>query len=153
MSKLQTNSQAVPPPNQFWNGTTAICAYCRAPAKLTDFGGERYPYRKDFGLLWVCPRCPDTFVGCHPNTVLPLGRTANKELREAKKAAHEAFDPLWRGKIAIEGCRPHKARKLGYTWLAGRLGIHVDQCHIGWFDIDQCQRVVDVCTPYLRKVA
>src|SRR3546814_15641250 len=83
------------------------------------------------------------------DTLFPYTTLFRSEtLRNSKKAAHAAFDPLWKGKIAIEGCRPHKARRLGYEWLAAQLGIHVDQCHIGWFDEEQCQRVIEICEPY-----
>jgi len=147
------NTMAMPPPAEYWNGNVALCAYCGGAAELAEPGDHLYPYFKDYGPVWACPHCPSTYVGCHPGTILPLGRTANKALRDAKKAAHEAFDPLWQGKVAIEGCRPHKARKLGYTWLAAQLGIHVDHCHIGWFDEAQCARVVEICKPYGRRAA
>jgi hypothetical protein len=34
-------------------------------------------------------------VGCHKGTTKPLGRLADAELREWKKRAHAAFDPVW----------------------------------------------------------
>lgn len=148
MTKENTHAKA--PPSEFWNGQAAICSYCGGNAEFAGHGDYLYPYRKDFGPVWACPSCPSTYVGCHPNSILPLGRLADDQLRKAKQAAHQSFDPLWKGKIAIEGCRPHKARKLGYAWLAAQLGIHVDACHIGWFDEAQCARVVEVCAPFLK---
>lgn len=145
-----TNTQAVAPPSQFWDGENAICPYCHSKALFAQAGHPIYPYRRDYGPVWACPQCDSAHVGCHPKTNIPLGRLADESLRVLKKEAHFVFDPLWRGKIAIEGCRPYKARKLGYTWLAAQLGIHVDDCHIGWFDEEQCLRVIEVCTPYSK---
>jgi hypothetical protein len=54
-------------------------------------------------------------------------------------AAHDAFDPLWK-----EG---RMKRKEAYKWLSERMGLHVNDTHIGMFDADQCRRVVGVCTP------
>jgi hypothetical protein len=37
------------------------------------------------------------------------------------------------------------SRKEAYAWLAKALGIkNVGDCHIGWFDIAMCERVVKV---------
>jgi hypothetical protein len=54
-------------------------------------------------------------------------------------AAHEAFDTLWKGQGAS------MSRKDAYTWLAERLGISSDECHIGRFDKAMCGKVVAAC--------
>lgn len=137
------NVRAVPPPAEFWDGNRAICPYCDTPATLVEHGDQLYPYRRDFGMLWACT-C-GAYVGCHPGSILPLGRLADRELREAKKAAHAVFDPIWKKEIE-NGAKHRAARTFGYAWLAKELGISPDQCHIGWFDVEQCQRVIDICT-------
>ena len=103
-----------------------------------------YPHRQDLydKLFYQCPPC-DAYVGCHPGTDRPLGRLANAELRHAKSAAHAAFDPLW-----SHGARN---RKSAYVWLAQQLGIAVDQCHIGYFDLEQCRRVVALCKAEITR--
>lgn len=45
-----------------------------------------------------------------------------------------------------------KARGAAYKWLAGELGISAEQCHIGMFDETMCQRVIDLCLPYARRL-
>ncbi len=118
-------------------GTTPQCPYCDKPSALVT-GDVIYPHRPDLSEKWLylCYPC-GAYVGCHPGTTKPLGRLANYELRRAKQAAHAAFDPLWRdGK---------KKRKEAYTWLAEQLGVHVNDCHIGYFDVDMCRRVVEAC--------
>jgi hypothetical protein len=68
---------------------------------------------------------------------MPLGRLANAELRKAKMAAHEAFDPVWKTKRMKRG--------EAYAWLAKKLRVNKDGCHIGVFDVEMCRRVVVVC--------
>lgn len=121
------------------------CDYCSRPAERVT-GREIYPYRVDLHnrWFWRCKPC-GAHVGCHPaarsngkggigDGTVPLGRLANAELRRAKQAAHAAFDPLWRSR--------EMTRKEAYRWLADALGISVDNCHIGMFDLDGCRAVV-----------
>ena len=122
---------------------TVLCDYCGGAAKLV--GGEViYPHRPDLAELkfWHCAPCR-AYVGCHRKNkkhgqdgMQPLGRLANAELRRAKSRVHAAFDPLWKDK--------NMTRREAYVWLAGRLNIPVDDCHIGMFDVRTCDRAVSV---------
>jgi len=85
--------------------------------------------------FWNCDPCK-AYVGCHPGTTNPLGRLANSELRKAKQKAHAAFDPIWKsGKLK---------RKAAYKWLADKIGIAEQNCHIGMMDVYQCLAVVEL---------
>jgi hypothetical protein len=110
------------------------CPYCLKPAKLVG-GNVIYPHRHDLfdKKFYLCSPC-NAYVGCHPGTDKPLGRLADKELREAKSAAHRVFDPLWKSK--------KMKRSHAYGLLAGKLGISKAKCHIGMFDVETCKRVV-----------
>ncbi len=112
-----------------------ICPYCQGEARLVD-GRAVYPNRRDLWdkPVWACLPCR-AWVGCHPDTEVPLGRLADSALRAAKMAAHAAFDPIWR-----EG---RMTRKAAYRWLAAQMGIREADCHIGHFDLKQCKAVVD----------
>ncbi len=115
--------------------TAPICPYCGSPAELRD---SSVIYGRSYGPAWICasfPKC-DSYCGCHKGTTKPLGRLANRELREAKKAAHAAFDRLWKSGAM--------RRKDAYRWLADNLGISTDACHIGEFDVPLCRRVVEL---------
>jgi hypothetical protein len=139
---------------------TLVCPYCGSGTKLVlgkAIYADRWPNLAD-KPFWACDRYPtcDAYVGCHPGTETPLGRLANKELRQWKLKAHNAFDPLWQAKLARrrqeQGHYPKaRARGSGYKWLAAQLGVPVDQCHIGMFDVDTCKRVVALCEPYTRR--
>lgn len=143
-----------------------ICDYCGMAARLVT-GRELYPHREDLQTVnaWKCDPC-DAWVGCHRPGVrvqlngvpvisdgtLPLGRLANSELRNAKQRAHAVFDPYW--KVAHDwmqhpafnktACYPGARRRVLYSWLAQQMRISIDACHIGMFDVDQCNQVVEI---------
>lgn len=119
------------------------CPYCLDNAVLVT-GDTIYPRRPDlhYKLFWLCRPC-DAYVGCHAcghgDGSIPLGRLANPELRQWKMNAHSVFDALWKS-------QPNPVRrKEAYRWLAFQLGLTVKQCHIGWFDVARCKKVVDLC--------
>lgn len=123
---------------------TPTCPYCSKPAALVN-GAVIYPHRRDLASksFWFCAQ-DQAWVGCHPGTNTALGRLANSELREAKRAAHDAFDPLWTDTGGSRNKRG-RARESAYDRLAHALGIPRAQCHIGMFDADLCRRTVEVC--------
>lgn len=125
-----------------------ICPYCQQPATLYENSSILYASRKDYGPMWACLPC-SAWVGVHPGPKrTPLGRLADKELREAKIKAHAAFDPLWRRKMERDGVSYGDARRAAYQWLAGQMTLEATETNIGMFNVKQCQRVVAVCAPY-----
>lgn len=120
-----------------------ICPYCDQPARFVN-GSTVYPHRPDLHhkAFYVCEPC-EARVGCHEATGKPFGRLANAELRRLKIDAHAAFDPLWKH-------GPMK-RTQAYAWLARRMNIAKDDCHIGMMDEAQCRRVIEVCLLKRKK--
>lgn len=100
-------------------------------------------YRREYGewpWAFVCQQCR-AYVGLHPFTGIALGTLADEPTREARKRAKAAFNPIWQ-----DG---HMKRREAYAWLAAQLGIaNVDECHIGWFDTETCNRVAAICRAY-----
>ena len=125
---------------------SVACPYCGKPAKLVT-GDIIYPNRADLSAkyFWQCEDC-DAYVGTHDNSPVhkPLGRLANASLRKAKIAAHAQFDPIWRVPVKY-GVPKSVARKNAYAWLSQQLNIPMKRCHIGYFDIETCRRVAEVC--------
>jgi len=113
-----------------------FCPYCDKPATLVT-GEIIYPHRLDLyeKQFWYCELC-NAYVGCHGLTSMPLGTMANADLRSWRKAAHNAFDSLWKGK-------GRKVRSSSYSILANILGIDLDDCHIGQMDIAMCKSVIE----------
>lgn len=127
-----------------------LCPYCGSETKKvseTDVYGRDYRGR----LVVICvgfPNC-DSYVGTHEDGE-SLGRLASKDLRKFKILAHDSFDGLW--KRAIKEGRNHgEARKAAYKWLSGVLGIDESVAHIGMMDEGMCERVIEVCKPYLVR--
>lgn len=110
------------------------CDYCGKPAHFVD---SAIVYGKSYGMFYYCPDCK-AWVGVHKGTDAPLGRLANAELRKWKKAAHAAFDPIWRRKI-------FPRRNAAYAWLSQQMGIPPEKTHIGMFDVERCKQVVSLC--------
>lgn len=120
------------------------CRYCGAEVRLVTndaiYNGKRYgkwPY------AYLCQNgdCR-AYVGCHPNTQIPLGTLANAELRRARNDCKPHFERLWR-RDSPEAI--FASRSEAYKWLAEQLGIPAAQCHWGWFELEMCERAAAIC--------
>lgn len=113
------------------------CPYCGAVAEAV-WGKSIF---RNVPALWQRPfyRCApcDAHVGCHAGTWVPLGTLANAALREWRRAAHQAFDPLWRDR--------HMTRREAYAWLQAQLDLTQEACHIGRFTERQCRSAISAC--------
>lgn len=119
-----------------------ICPYCDASVKLVC---NDKIYRRQYGEWPWAYMCDNSdcgaYVGLHPFTAIPLGTLADANLRNWRKRAKDAFNPLWQ-----DGPEKKFGRSQAYEWLAGALDIlDKDSCHIGWFDAATCARVIYVC--------
>lgn len=124
-----------------------LCPYCEG---VTVYVDSKEVYAKSYGMIYLCRPC-SAWVGVHKGTNNALGRIANAELREEKKAAHYYFDKLWLAKVAA-GTKKGKARGKAYIWLSKQLGTILEETHIGFFDVALCQKVVEVCKPFVEKL-
>ncbi|EQA97116.1 zinc-finger-containing protein [Sphingobium sp. HDIP04] len=130
------------------------CADCDSAERVTMARGpEIYPHRPDLAdkLFWRCG-C-GAYCGVHAGTLKSLGRPAGKATRDARQAAHAAFDPLWERKMRRDGVSKQRARGAGYKWLASQIGIAPKDCHIGDMDRATALKVVEVCQNIGRKSA
>jgi len=121
-----------------------VCPYCGGVPTFVDSDSV---YTRSYGMLWVCEPC-EAWVGVHNGTDKPLGRLADKDLREAKIEAHKYFDCLWRKAMRTRGWRKSKARNTAYDWLANQIGKPREYTHIGMFDEAECFRVVAACKEF-----
>lgn len=128
------------------------CPYCLGFAEYRPSSAELYR-GTDYGPVWICQPC-GAWVGCHRGGTgrVPLGRLADKALRDAKRAAHAEFDPLWMAKMRRDGLRKRHARAKAYAWLSRALSTAPEETHIGMFDIEMCRRVVQICRPYATRI-
>lgn len=123
----------VHPPAPLKSDWIVICKHCKRRAEL-HLGSAVYPAREDLAehKFWACWPC-NAWVGCHGDSHKPLGELADEPLRDARMAAHSAFDPVWQ-----EGLL---GREDAYKWLAQALAIPRHRCHIGMMELDDCRRV------------
>lgn len=104
------------------------CPYCKGEAKLMDSAAI---YRGvSYGLGYICLPC-QAYVGVHKGTYDAKGTPANPACRKARMAAHAQFDVIWQ-----HPAMKH-TRSLCYQWLAKRLGLTEDECHIGMFSEEE----------------
>lgn len=97
-------------------------------------------YQREFPgsnvLMYVCRSC-DASVQCHANSVIPLGMMADKPTRTMRQKAHSVFDAAWQ--------KTKLTRNEAYEWLARKMNLTRNECHIGMFDKYQCSSVIDLC--------
>lgn len=116
-----------------------ICPYCNKEAEFVD--SEEVYCGNSYGMIYLCRPC-QAWVGVHKGTDKPLGRLADAELRGARREAHSAFDSLWQHR---KGRAAKRLRGSMYVWLAEEMNLSREDCHIGKMDVQQCQRVVELC--------
>lgn len=127
---------------------TEICRYCggvirMVPAqKVYGHATERLGLQKEH--IYQCQNC-NARVGCHKGTIRPLGNVANEALRLKRIETHQIFDAFWREK--------RMSRTAAYKWLAKKMGLPEKHTHIGGFEMDQCQKVIDLCRNETKTAA
>lgn len=85
-----------------------------------------------FGPRGQCPvrKCTVAYWA-NDETATP----ADHETRRVRREAHRIFDGLWREKGF--------SRTRLYKKLAHHLGLPINKTHIGQFDKEQCQKVIE----------
>lgn len=142
-----------------WNPSAKWCAYVKNPLPVPTtcrycqsdvcIINNSEIYGRSFGDWPWAYRCSKkecgAYVGMHPKTNIPLGTLADQRTRDARKEAKDWFNPIWQDGLMT--------RTQAYHWLAEQLGItKVEECHIGWFDEDMCERVKVACGPKLEEL-
>lgn len=126
----------------------SICRYCGGvirpvPARLI-YGEAAKRLGMQHEWIHQCQNC-NARVGCHKGTKRPLGNVANEVLRLKRMETHQIFDVFWKAQ--------GMSRTQGYKWLARQMKLPESRTHIGGFEMDQCQRVIDLCNKNANKEA
>ncbi|MCJ7777782.1 MAG: DUF3268 family zinc-finger domain-containing protein [Sedimentisphaerales bacterium] len=101
----------------------------RCPKHLCELQSKKTRY----GNRLFCPEPGCTVVCWDGGTSTP----ADEETRQARRAAHAAFDPLWEGGQTSKGT--------AYKQLSEYMGLPQKETHIGCFDIEKCKLVLAFC--------
>ena len=128
MGKNKNNIDVLPIPKK--------CRYCGSTVILTS-NAEIYGKEYGNGKCYLCINCR-AYVGVHTGTNIPLGTLADKNLRTLRNTAHNLFDTLWKGKNKT------MTRYNAYKWLSNKIGLKIEETHIGWFDEEQCKKVINL---------
>lgn len=118
-----------------------ICNLCGGKVIFTS---NILVYGKNYGSgkCYYCTNC-HAYVGTHvPRPNEALGILSNKEMRNWKMKCHHRFDSFW--KRFSSSKKRHSARNRAYKRLAEELGIPVEECHFGWFDLDMLKKAYQV---------
>lgn len=110
---------------------------CNICGGKVEFIQNKLIYGKPFGsgYCYYCKNC-GAYVGTHK--VRPreaMGILANEEMRQMKMKCHGIFDGMWQN---------GEQRRSMYKWLAGKLGIAVEECHFGYFDMDMLNKAYEI---------
>ena len=117
-----------------------ICRYCGGVIRLIPASSiygesaERLGMREEW--LYQCQNC-NARVGCHKGTKRPLGNVANEVLRLKRMETHQVFDKFWRAK--------RMSRTKAYRWLSEQMELPESKAHIGGFEMEQCQQLIELC--------
>lgn len=123
-----------------------VCAECGAAMRLQST--NRFTYADGSPKkFWSCTRWPacNGMHGAHQDG-RPLGTPANKETKEWRIKAHDAFDRLWKVERRM-------ARSVAYRWMQARMGLTDDEAHIGKFNITKCKWLIRLVEEFLAKAA
>lgn len=113
----------------------AVCPKHGTP--LTRCGGPHGPYL----ACSLRPTCDVVVTHCEHDG---RWRATTREIREARMAAHRAFDALWQ--------RYGMNRRKAYRWLAGELGLRSSECHFKHFTVAACELTVRLVGERLARM-
>lgn len=125
------------------------------PTKCNLCGGEVvfiendkiYGRKYGSGYCYYCNGC-GAYVGTNKNKPKEaLGILANEEMRKWKRYCHSKFDVLWKGREEFWALgktypkiEPKMSRGKAYAWLSKVLDIPSEDCHFGYFTLNQLKR-------------
>lgn len=117
--------------------SNVICPDCGAPMVLRETKKFKWKNGKD-RLFYGCIRYPfcKATHGAHPDG-RPLGIPGNAETKAARIRAHDAFDGMAQRLDWNKGG--------AYAWLRKKMKLSRKECHIGRFNIEQCEKVIKLC--------
>lgn len=128
---------------------SVICPDCGAEMTLRSTAKYKTRDGKD-KMFYGCSRFPNcrAIHGAHPDGK-PLGIPGNQETKAARIKAHAAMDKVVQERGWGKDAKDPRARRGLYLWLGRKMGFEereiAEKCHIAMFDVNQCQRVIEIC--------
>ena len=97
-----------------------------------------------YGKFYGCtdyPNCQASH-GAHADGS-PLGIPADGKTKNARMRAHEEFDKLWKS--------GRMRRTDSYRWMQRTLGLSAAEAHIGRFNEEMCEMLIQAVRTFLRQ--
>lgn len=116
-----------------------ICRYCGGLVRKDNISKIR---QKGNQKIYICTNC-NAYVTCHKKTGLPMGKLANTVLRLKRQEIHYIFDSFWKSR--------KWSRTEAYRWLAASMKLPEENAHIAFFEMDECEQVINLCRAYEEK--
>ena len=123
-----------------------ICNICGGKVEYVAvekvYGRKNLKY-KTSGYCYHCKQC-GALVGTHRYRPLEvLGLLANKAMSDMRQKAHNMFDKFWRNRAQRTSC---------YQRLAQEMGLPFDECHFGYFTLDQLNKAYSILINWWRQI-
>jgi hypothetical protein len=119
------------------------CCDCCGSKRIIFIKSERKIKSSSWPYIWFCQSCKAS-VFCHPETNNPLGYMADSKTRLLRRILHIKFDVIWKtGKLKRRDC---------YRWLALKLNISLDNCHISWLTPRQLKQAILIVEEFLNNI-
>lgn len=96
-----------------------------------------------YGGYYACSLSPQCEVTASLSKFDGYFYMTDQAVRNARKSAHTAFDPLWKSK--------KMSRNAAYVWLATALGLSAKECHMEHFDEEICAKVIELVRQKLAE--
>ena len=117
-----------------------VCRYCGGKIIKTT---TRVLYPRGNDPIYLCVNC-NAYVGCYSDG-RPMGKVANTVLRLMRQETHRVFDRFWK--------KQGWTRAAAYRWLAKVMSLPERRAHIAQMELDECQRVIQLCMAEEAKKA
>ena len=117
------------------NTQPEVCNLCGGKVIYTSNARVYHGREYGSGYCYLCLAC-GAYVGTHkPHPKEALGLLADERMRKGKIMCHALYDAMWKGKK-----HEKRERDALYRWLAEEMAIPVEDCHFGYFNIEQLRQ-------------
>lgn len=121
------------------------CPYCD---KESDLVSSDVIHQEEHGMIYYCKDC-DAAVGTLYGDQA-LGCLAKKHLRDQRRYCFKLLDQLIDKKISFGKIKRRTAKNRMNSWICKLLNITKVECHIGYWNEDQCRKVIEECKKHLQ---
>lgn len=122
--------------------TCNLCGGRVEYTRLENVYGRYLKYHRNSDYCYHCTEC-GAVVGTHKNDPKKaLGVLANEEMADERQACHDLFDKFWKNR---------EERTVFYQKLANEMEIPMEECHFGWFSLEELKKAHKILFKWWRE--